>query len=134
TWMIPVLPYMEQDNMFKIYVNFGGLDTGAVPPYNGPRYAAAPNNQVSTKRISSFLCPSDLVKNWNNGSFTMHNYVLNAGNSNFYQVNTPVGCTGGSTIGTNGCVEFGGAPFGWYEDPLTLGAGGRAAPPDYPHG
>src|SRR5712664_2223403 len=26
TWMVPILPYMEQDNLFKIYVNFGGLD------------------------------------------------------------------------------------------------------------
>src|SRR5262249_32157140 len=58
---------------------------------------------------------------------------LNAGNSNFYQVSTPIGCTG-DTIGTNGCVTFGGAPFGWYEDPLTLGAGGDSSPVDYTGG
>jgi prepilin-type N-terminal cleavage/methylation domain-containing protein/prepilin-type processing-associated H-X9-DG protein len=125
TWMMAVLPYMEQDNSFKIYVNFGGNDT------TGPRYAAGVNVNVTNKRMSSFLCPSDQVKNWNNGQFTMHNYVLNAGNSNFYQVNTPVGCTNGDTIGTNGCVVFGGAPFGWYEDPDTLAAGGDASPPLY---
>jgi prepilin-type N-terminal cleavage/methylation domain-containing protein/prepilin-type processing-associated H-X9-DG protein len=125
TWMIPVLPYMEQDNLFKGYANFGGNDT------TGPRYGAAPNNQVSNKRLSSFLCPSDLAKNWNGGSLTMHNYVLNAGNSNFYQVNTPVGCTNGSTTGANGCVVYGGAPFGWYEDPASLAAGGDASPPAY---
>ena len=125
TWMIPVLPYMEQDNLFKGYRNFGGNDT------TGPRYGGAPNNQVSNKRLSSFLCPSDLAKNWNGGSLTMHNYVLNAGNSNFYQVNTPVGCTNGSTTGANGCVVYGGAPFGWYEDPASLAAGGDASPPAY---
>src|SRR5262249_6190493 len=123
TWMIPILPYVEQDNLFKIYVNFGGNDT------TGARYAGGVNVRVSTTRLSTFLCPSDTYKNWNNGSLTMHNYVLNAGNTNFYQVNTPVGCTGGSTTGANGCVTFGGAPFGGDEDPATLAAGGDAAPP-----
>ena len=78
------------------------------------------------------LCPSDMTKNWNNNvNLTMHNYVLNAGNTNFYQVSTPVNCANGSTIGANGCVTFGGAPFGWYEDPATLAAGGDASPPAY---
>ena len=134
TWIIPILPYMEQDNLFKIYVNFGGLDAGAVPPNNGSRYAGGVNGQVAKTRLSTFLCPSDLVKNWNGGSFTMHNYVLNAGNTNLYQANTPVGCTNGSTTGANGCVTFGGAPFGWYEDPATLAAGGDASPPNYTNG
>jgi prepilin-type N-terminal cleavage/methylation domain-containing protein/prepilin-type processing-associated H-X9-DG protein len=126
TWMIPILPYMEQDNLFRIYTNFGGNDT------TGSRYSAGTNAQVANKRLSSFLCPSDMAKNWNNNvNLTMHNYVLNAGNSNFYQVSTPIGCTNGSTIGANGCVTFGGAPFGWYEDPATLAAGGDASPPNY---
>jgi prepilin-type processing-associated H-X9-DG protein len=28
-------------------------------------------------------------------------------------------------------VTFGGAPFGWYEDPATLAVGGDASPPQY---
>jgi len=128
TWMIPMLPYMEQDNLFRIYVNFGGNDS------TGVRYSGGVNGQVATKRLPSFMCPSDQVKNWNGGTLTMHNYVLNAGNSNLYQVSTPVGCTNGSTIGDNGCVTFGGAPFGWYEDPATLAAGGDASPTDYTAG
>jgi prepilin-type N-terminal cleavage/methylation domain-containing protein/prepilin-type processing-associated H-X9-DG protein len=128
TWMIPILPYMEQDNMFRVYINFGGNDS------TGPRYAASPNTGTSTKRITTFLCPSDVAKNWNGSTLTMHNYVLNAGNTNFYQVSTPVGCTNGSTTGANGCVTFGGAPFGWYEDPLALQAGGDASPPNYTSG
>jgi prepilin-type N-terminal cleavage/methylation domain-containing protein len=32
TWMIPILPYMEQENLYRIYVNFGGLDPS--PRYN----------------------------------------------------------------------------------------------------
>jgi prepilin-type N-terminal cleavage/methylation domain-containing protein/prepilin-type processing-associated H-X9-DG protein len=126
TWMIPILPYMEQDNLFRVYVNFGGNDT------TGPRYSGGANAQVANKRLTAFLCPSDLPKNWNNNAnLTMHNYVLNAGNTTFYQVSIPVGCTNGSTIGANGCVTFGGAPFGWYEDPATLAAGGDASPPAY---
>src|SRR5205823_5977895 len=68
---------------------------------------------------------------------TMHNYVLNAGNSNLYQVSTPGpatapgSCTGGSTIGANGCVTFGEAPFGWYEDPASYNIGGDASPTNY---
>jgi prepilin-type N-terminal cleavage/methylation domain-containing protein/prepilin-type processing-associated H-X9-DG protein len=126
TWMIPILPFMEQDNLFRIYTNFGGNDT------TGSRYSGGTNAQVANKRLSSFLCPSDTAKVWNgNVNLTMHNYVLNAGNSNFYQVNTPVGCTGGDTIGTNGCVVYGQAPFGWYEDPASLAVGGDASPPNY---
>jgi prepilin-type N-terminal cleavage/methylation domain-containing protein/prepilin-type processing-associated H-X9-DG protein len=128
TWMIPILPYMEQQALYKIYLNFGGLDD------TGPRYASAPNNQISTHRLLNFTCPSDTAKNWAGGSLTMHNYVLNAGNTNFYQVNMPVGCTGGSTIGANGCVTFGGSPFGWYEDPAMLAVGGDSSPTNYTTG
>jgi prepilin-type N-terminal cleavage/methylation domain-containing protein len=32
TWMIAILPYMEQDNIFRVYVNFGGLDNGGGTP------------------------------------------------------------------------------------------------------
>jgi len=134
TWMIPILPYMEQDNLFKIYINFGGLDATAVPPYVGPRYSGGVNGQVARTRLTTFSCPSDQPKNWSTTTLTMHNYVLNAGNTNLYQVSTPVGCTNGSTIGANGCVTFGGAPFGWYEDPATLAAGGDASPPNYTGG
>ena len=126
TWMIPVLPYMEQDNMFRLYTNFGGNDT------TGLRYAAGTNSGVSTVTLKTFTCPSDPgPTKWNGGSNTMHNYVLNAGNSNLYQVSTPVGCSNGSTVGANGCVTFGGAPFGWYEDAAALAAGGDASPPAY---
>jgi prepilin-type N-terminal cleavage/methylation domain-containing protein/prepilin-type processing-associated H-X9-DG protein len=103
TWMIPVLPYVEQDNLAKIYVNFGGLDT------SGPRYGAAPNNQVTSQRLKVFTCPSDTPNAPFNG-LTNHNYALNAGNTSFFQTSIPIGCT----PGTPGCVQFLGAPFNWY--------------------
>ncbi|MFK5283559.1 hypothetical protein ACI3PL_28695, partial [Lacticaseibacillus paracasei] len=70
------------------------------------------------------------------GSITLHNYVLNAGNTSLYQSNIPFGCTGGNTVGNtgNGCVTFGGAPFGWYEDPATQAAGGDSSPVNYTGG
>jgi prepilin-type N-terminal cleavage/methylation domain-containing protein/prepilin-type processing-associated H-X9-DG protein len=136
TWMVPILPYMEQDNMFKRYVNFGGLDNGGgypAPTDGTRRYASGVNlTYVTSQRITSFTCPSDQPKKI--GSITLHNYVLNAGNTSFYQVNIPIGCTNGSTIGANGCVTFGGAPFGWYEDPAALAAGGDSSPTDYSGG
>jgi prepilin-type N-terminal cleavage/methylation domain-containing protein/prepilin-type processing-associated H-X9-DG protein len=126
TWMVPILPYMEQQQMFNIYQNFGGLDN------TGPRYAAGVNTGVAYARLNTFTCPSDTPQII--GSITLHNYVLNAGNTSLYQVSAPIGCTGGSTIGANGCVTFGGAPFGWYEDPATLAAGGDSSPTDYAGG
>jgi prepilin-type N-terminal cleavage/methylation domain-containing protein/prepilin-type processing-associated H-X9-DG protein len=102
TWMIPILPYMEQDNLFSNYTNFGGLD-----PL--PRYTGGTNAVVSRTRLKSFTCPTDTPQSW--GNWTKHNYALNAGNTTFYQVALPLGCT----PGTAGCTPFGGAPFGWYE-------------------
>jgi prepilin-type processing-associated H-X9-DG protein len=100
-----------------------------------PRYAAAPNNAIASTRLSTFTCPSDNAKNWNGGSLTLHNYVLNAGNTNFYQMSMPIGCTGGNTVGTTGCVTFGGAPFGWFNDPAAQAAGGGdSSPVDYTNG
>jgi prepilin-type processing-associated H-X9-DG protein len=126
TWMIPILPYMEQENLFKFYVNFGGLDT------TGPRYNGGANANVARTRLKTFTCPSDQEQLW--GSWTKHNYALNAGNTTLYQSNLPFNCTNGSTTGANGCVTFGGAPFGWYENSnqvndSTVPWSGAGAPP-----
>jgi len=102
TWMIPVMPYMEQNNLAAGYVNFGGLD------WTGPRYNGGVNAVVTSYSLKSFTCPSDSPST--KGSTTEHNYVVNVGNSNFYQTATPIGCT----PGTAGCVPFLGAPFGYY--------------------
>ena len=91
TWIIPVLPYIEQDNLFKLYTNYGGSDT------TGARYGAAPNNQVSSKRLKVLTCPSDQEQS-PFGSLTNNNYAVNIGN------------TGNPQVTLNGVV-FGGAPF-----------------------
>jgi prepilin-type N-terminal cleavage/methylation domain-containing protein/prepilin-type processing-associated H-X9-DG protein len=101
-WMMVILPYVEQDNLAKLYVNFGGLDN------EGPRYGGGPNRQVTSQRLKVFTCPSDEASSW--GGLTKHNYALNAGNTSFFQVELPLGCT----AGTPGCMQFLGAPFNWY--------------------
>ena len=101
-WTIPILPFMEQQAMFNIYVNFGGLD------YSGPRYGSSPNTGVTSQRLKAWTCPSDIPQSWNN--LTKHNYVLNAGNTTFFQVALPLNCKPGDP----GCTPFLGAPFSWY--------------------
>jgi prepilin-type N-terminal cleavage/methylation domain-containing protein/prepilin-type processing-associated H-X9-DG protein len=101
-WMVPILPFIEQESLSTLYVNFGGLD------YSGPRYGGGVNVKVTTQRLKTFTCPSDTPQAYNN--ITKHNYVLNAGNTTFFQVPLPLGCK----VGDAGCTPFLGAPFSWY--------------------
>ncbi len=98
TWMVPILPYIEQEMLFVQYVNYGGNDS------TGPRYNAPPNTAVTTNRLKVMTCPSD-TPNAPLGGVTSHNYAVNFGNSTLYQ-----GATATSSTGAN--VTFGGAPFG----------------------
>src|SRR5262249_50001345 len=42
TWVMAILPYIEQDNMWRLYVNYGGCDIIGIPPSNttGGRHRA----------------------------------------------------------------------------------------------
>jgi prepilin-type N-terminal cleavage/methylation domain-containing protein len=112
TWQMAVLPYIEQDNLWKVYENYGGSDAVTTnfpaistvgPPY--PRYGGAPNNNnVTKKRISILTCPSD-TPNAPISGITSHNYAANYGNTTFQQgsnVTSPV---------TGVVYNFKGAPF-----------------------
>jgi len=107
TWIVPIMPYIEQQSLFTL----------AGPNFGTASYAA--NATVIATRIKTLTCPSDTPTTWNGGIGTLHNYVLNAGNTSLYQQNIPNACTGGTTIGT-GCTSFGGAPFGFYGDPSNI--------------
>jgi prepilin-type N-terminal cleavage/methylation domain-containing protein/prepilin-type processing-associated H-X9-DG protein len=92
TWAMSILPYVEQNAMWKLYRNFGGNDS------TGPRYGGAPNTtNVTKRRLSVMTCPSDLANSPISG-MTNHNYAVNGGNTSNNQSNL------------NG-VRFGGAPF-----------------------
>ena len=112
--MIPILPYIEQDNLARRYLNFGGLDSTPINtagPPGGPRYSGPLNQPVTRTRLSILTCPSDDPQVWVSNQLTKHNYVLNAGNTTFFQVGYPLGC-----IGSACTTPFGGAPFGFYNE------------------
>jgi hypothetical protein len=94
-----VLPFIEQDNIFKLYQNFSGNDA------TGIRYATAPNNtNVSTRRIATYSCPSDEMQT-PSGGITNHNYVVNFGNTTMFQANVVI---------ASNTIVFGSAPFTAY--------------------
>lgn len=91
TWVIPVMSFIELDNVARLYQNWGGADPG-------PRYGSAPNTtNVTTKRYAAFTCPSD-TPNSPFSNITSHNYAVNFGNTGYGQ-------------GTVGTETFKGAPF-----------------------
>jgi prepilin-type N-terminal cleavage/methylation domain-containing protein/prepilin-type processing-associated H-X9-DG protein len=95
TWQMYILPYLEQNNMARLYRNLGGNDS------TGLRYASSPNNtNVTTRRLKILTCPSDMP-NAPISSITSHNYAVNYGNTSFFQQNMSG-------------VVFGGAPFSCY--------------------
>ena len=92
TWQVRVLPYLEKGSLAKLYRNSDGNDA------TGIRYGASPNNtNVTTRRLDSLTCPSD-TPNAPLANITNHNYVVNMGNTSFFQT------------ALNG-VQFMGAPF-----------------------
>jgi prepilin-type N-terminal cleavage/methylation domain-containing protein/prepilin-type processing-associated H-X9-DG protein len=84
TWQMYILPYIEQDNLFRLYVNLGNTN---LSPTNYS-YSQNVNLQVTSARISSLTCPSDTPNAPRTVSFagvaypmTNHNYVANFGNT-----------------------------------------------------
>jgi prepilin-type processing-associated H-X9-DG protein len=116
TWQVKILPYIEQDNLFRLYDNWGGDLTRTDPPPWGPRYSHRPNTlQVTNQRLALLTCPSDTPQVV--GCCTSHNYAINLGNTNTYQQATV-------TVGRV-TVRFGGAPFRWGNVPLRRNESAR---------
>src|SRR6187200_1622840 len=85
TWVILIMPYIEQENAYKLYQNWGGSDTVnsnfPAPGVAGtfPRYGAAPNTtNVTARRYKTFTCPSD-QDNAPFGGITNNNYAVSTG-------------------------------------------------------
>jgi prepilin-type N-terminal cleavage/methylation domain-containing protein/prepilin-type processing-associated H-X9-DG protein len=103
TWMVLILPYLEQESMHRQYVNWGGNDD------SGPRYGEAPNvTKVTSLRLSILTCPSD-TPNAPRGTpgITSHNVAVNYGNTSFFQSTIPL-------PPDPPFVRFDGAPFNCY--------------------
>jgi len=99
TWMVAILPYIEQQNMYNGYQNYNGSDV------TGVRYSGSPNTtNVSSQQVTAFTCPSDRVS-LPIGGISRHNYVVNFGNTTFFQSDVTVASVS---------IPFGQAPFNAY--------------------
>ncbi|MFM1801493.1 MAG: hypothetical protein RJA81_845 [Planctomycetota bacterium] len=129
SWLIPVLPYVEQQALFNSWNSFGN-NSGAPGTIDGLfRYAGVCNITVTSARVSAYMCPSDPNNMQKQGigqtlggvrfDVTSQNYVVNFGNSNMQQDASwtdPV---------ANITIQFAGAPFGDVGSPRPdIAAGG----------
>ena len=124
TWLVTVLPYVEQNAMFNAW-NSGGNNSGLPGAVDGVlRYAGVCNTTVTTSRINAYSCPSDpnaqATSNISAGGkkITSHNYVVNFGNTTHQQQALTVG---GITY------TFKGGPFGDVGSPKADISTGTAA-------
>jgi prepilin-type N-terminal cleavage/methylation domain-containing protein/prepilin-type processing-associated H-X9-DG protein len=103
TWVIPTLPYLEQQNLYNLYQNYS----------TGPAtYSATVNLPVVTTRLSVLTCPSDTQNTFATGgnNLTLHNYVVNMGNTGISRDSVTANVVVENAYGTSGVV-YGGAPF-----------------------
>lgn len=112
TWLVTLLPYLEQTAMYNNYQNLGGVQgfrTGGI------RYGSAQNLPVVTKQMPAYSCPSDRVTASPSiiSGITFHNYVANYGNTTRGRL-SPYGVTSTGVPNT-----WGGAPFIEYIAPNT---------------
>jgi len=79
-----VLPYLEQQQLFNLYVNWGGNDS------TGPRYSSPPNTtNVTNQRLKVWTCPSD-QENRPFGNLTNHNYAVVHSQGGYPGFNRPI--------------------------------------------
>jgi prepilin-type N-terminal cleavage/methylation domain-containing protein len=111
TWLVALLPYVEQQALFDQYKYFGSVQNAAANNFAqvdaNTRYGGAMNLAVTRTQIKAYTCPSDpktLTVSLRNG-VTLHNYVANHGNTTLAR-DAIMGIT---TTGQPN--RFGGAPF-----------------------
>jgi prepilin-type N-terminal cleavage/methylation domain-containing protein/prepilin-type processing-associated H-X9-DG protein len=107
TWLVYVLPFVEQSAMFNAWNYYGNNSQALVGTLDGPfRYGGATNITVTSSRITAFTCPSDTPNAplfstalGTQTFITSHNYAANFGNLHEFQESS------------FGGVPFLGAPF-----------------------
>jgi prepilin-type N-terminal cleavage/methylation domain-containing protein/prepilin-type processing-associated H-X9-DG protein len=114
TWLVALLPYVEQQALFDQYKYFGSIQNAAGdnfaqtrPAGDVTRYGGSMNLAVTRTQIKAYTCPTDPKTNTTplRSGITSHNYVANHGNTTLGRLAT-LGIT--STGQPN---RFGGAPF-----------------------
>ena len=116
TWLIYILPYIEQQPLYNAWNSFGNSTN---PAFDGIlRYA---NATVTSARVSAYYCPSDggnrSLTGFGPAAFptVSQNYVVNFGNT----------ITGQQPLVFGGVTyPFSGAPFGDIGSPFADIAGG----------
>jgi prepilin-type N-terminal cleavage/methylation domain-containing protein/prepilin-type processing-associated H-X9-DG protein len=124
TWQMAILPYVEQDAVWKLYQNYGGTDTvdskypaPTTVPSPFPRYGHNTTNaaNVTRRRYSVFTCPSDIanapitngpITGGGTGNITNHNYAANYGNTTFQKTSPFNGVTFLGAPFENGAKQF----------------------------
>lgn len=114
TWLVFVLPQIEQQSLFNAYNSAGNNRPGLPTGFDlDLRYFGVANRTVTSTRLAVYLCPSDgtnaplrVTSNGVTMACTSQNYAGNFGNTLQIQDNLPT-------------VRFGGAPFGDAGSPLA---------------
>ena len=102
TWIVALLPYMEQQPLYDLWVP--GYDEDSP----GVTYSSSTNKPVTTKRIETYTCPSDMPSTpWGTTGITGHNYVGNFGNTGHVWRTY----NDGNVLDTLDPFQFAGAPF-----------------------
>jgi prepilin-type N-terminal cleavage/methylation domain-containing protein/prepilin-type processing-associated H-X9-DG protein len=79
TWAIELMPFVEQENAFKLYQNLGGA--GKTPPVLVPPVGDPVNYPVVRVTYKVYTCPSDSYFGPHLVSGNKHNYAANFGNT-----------------------------------------------------
>lgn len=107
TWLVALLPYVEQKALYDQYKFFGAIDAAGGNTDVNTRYGGSLNLPVTRTQINAYTCPSDPKTNTTpaRSGITSHNYVANHGNTTLAATAT-LGIT--STGQPN---QYQGAPF-----------------------
>jgi prepilin-type N-terminal cleavage/methylation domain-containing protein len=125
TWLIYVLPQLEQQALFNAW-NSCGINSPGVPSgYDlDLRYFGAANVTVTSTRLQAYLCPSDstnspisTVMNGTTYACTSQNYAANFGNTTVLQTDYQ-----GITFRGAPFVDIG-SPLGDYDQPARATVG-----------
>ena len=112
TWVVFILPYVEQSTLFNAYNFVGDYNTWTGSTL---RYGGACNTTVTTTRMNIFECPSDIPSAPLSG-IQSYNYVANFGNTAITAWNAGVGNISTNTVSvapaqTYNGFTYAGAPF-----------------------